>query len=150
MSADAAITKDLIQTAEDGQHGYAKGAEKLDGADSPELAATFRRYSEQRASFATDLRELSKDYGDDVDSGGSAAAAVHRGWMTIKDAVAGPDDPSGVLDTAEQGEDHAVKEYDKALAADISPTLRTVVQSQRAEVKAAHDEIKSLRNAHDS
>ena len=70
--------------------------------------------------------------------------------MTIKDAVAGSDDPSGVVDTAEQGEDHAVKEYDKALAADISTTLRTVVQSQRTEVKAAHDEIKSLRTSHDS
>jgi uncharacterized protein (TIGR02284 family) len=148
MSADAAVTKDLIQTAEDGKDGYAKGAEKLDSSGSPALAATFRRYSEQRAGFSTELRELAAHYGDDVDSGGSAAAALHRGWMTIKDAVAGSDDPSGVLDTADQGEDHAEKEYDKALAADISPTLRTVVQRQLTEIKTAHSEIKAFRSAH--
>lgn len=150
MSADATVTKDLIQTAEDGKDGYAKGAEKLDDSDAPDLAATFRRYSQQRAGFSSDLRDLAKEYGDDIDKGGSVAAAAHRGWMAIKDAVAGSDDPSGVLDAAEQGEDHALKEYDKALSADISPTLRAVVQRQSVELEAAHDEIKSLRSAHNS
>ena len=33
----------MIETLEDGKEGFAKGAEKLAGTSSPELAETFRR-----------------------------------------------------------------------------------------------------------
>ena len=74
------------------------------------------------------------------------AATLHRGWMSLKDALTGSS-PSGVLDAAEQGEDHAVKEYDKALGSELSPELRAVVERQSAEVRAAHDEVRSLRDS---
>jgi uncharacterized protein (TIGR02284 family) len=147
MSTDEAVTKDLVQTLEDGEEGFAKGADKLTETDAPELAATFRRYSEQRKAFSAELRGMAAGYGDHVDDSGTVAAAVHRGWMSLKDALAGSD-PKGVLDAAEQGEDHAVKEFDKALEADISAGLRTVVERQRTEVRAAHDEVRRLRDAH--
>jgi uncharacterized protein (TIGR02284 family) len=69
--------------------------------------------------------------------------------MGLKDALTGSD-PKGVLDAAEQGEDHAVKQFDKALKADLSAALRTVVERQRAAVKAAHDTVRALRDAHSS
>lgn len=146
MSVDEKITKDLVQTLEDGKDGFAKGAEKLESEDA-QAAATFRQYSEQRRQFADELRQLAENYGDEINESGSAAAAVHRGWMTLKDALTG-DDPSGVLDAAEQGEDHAVKEFQKALdEPQISARLREVVQRQATEVKAAHDTVKALRDA---
>jgi uncharacterized protein (TIGR02284 family) len=147
MSTDEAVTKDLIETLVDGKDGYAKGAEKLEGSDTPELGATFQRFSAQRASFANELQGLAGNYGDDVEKSGSVAATLHRGWMSLKDALAGSD-PHGVLDAAVQGEDHAVSEYDKALEADISPTLRAVVTRQGTEVKAARDEVRALSEAH--
>ena len=146
MSTDEAVTQDLVKTLEDGEEGFAKGAEKLAESDAPELAATFREFSSQRARFSAELRGLAATYGDHVDESGSVAAAVHRGWMGLKDALSGSD-PKGVLDAAEQGEDHALKEYDKALDADISDGLREVVQRQRTEVKAAHDKVRALRDA---
>lgn len=146
MSVDEAITKDLIQTLEDGREGFAKGAEKL--ADSaPEMAGVFRRLSEQRATFATELQELARSYGDHIDESGSVAATLHRGWMGLKDALSGSS-PGGVLDAAEQGEDHAVKEYAKALGSDLSTGLRAVVERQDTAVRAAHDEVRSLRDGH--
>lgn len=147
MSIDARITKDLIETLEDGKDGFAKGADKLEGDDSAQIARTFRELSAQRSKFSDELQELAKDYGDHIEESGTVAAAVHRGWMSIKDAVTGSD-PKGVLDVAEQGEDHAVKEYEKALEADISAGLRTVVERQLVEVRAAHDQVRDLRNAH--
>ena len=98
-------------------------------ATRPELADTFTRFSQQRAGFYAELQGMAKDYGDDIEESGSVAATLHRGWLSLKDALAGSD-PKGVLDAAEQGEDHAVKEYEKALEADISPALREVVQRQ--------------------
>ena len=145
VSVDATVTKDLIETLEDGREGFAQGAEKLDDSDR-ELAAIFRRFSAQRASFRTELQDLARSYGDRIDESGSVAATLHRGWMSLKDALTGSS-PSGVLDAAEQGEDHAVKEYDKALSSELSPELRAVVERQSADVRAAHDEVRSLRDS---
>ena len=45
--------------------------------------------------------------------------------MALKDALSS-DDPQGVLDAAEQGEDHAVKEFQSALDADLAQDARAV------------------------
>jgi uncharacterized protein (TIGR02284 family) len=145
-STDEKVTKDLIETLEDGKAGFAKGAEKLTNDGNPAIAQKFNELSAQRGRFAEELRDLARQYGDNIDEDGSMLGALHRGWMSIKDAVAG-DDPEGVLDAAEQGEDHAKSEYDDALKADISSHLRTVVERQAREIQAAHDEVKALRDS---
>ena len=144
MSNDESITKDLVQVAEDGKVGYAKAADELASSDRPELAATFRQFSEQRAGFSAELRKLAGAYGDDVDEGSSAAAALHRGWMHVKDAVTGAG-PESVLKTAGGGEEHAIKEYEKALAEEPSIDLRTVVERQLAEIRTAKGTVDALR-----
>lgn len=141
MSTDETVTKDLVETLEDGREGFAKGAEELESSGNRDVSAVFHRLSEQRAQFATELRGLAQGYGVDVDETGSLAGKLHRGWMSLKDALAGSS-ADGVLDAAEQGEDHAVGEYDKALQTDISQTLRAVVERQFADIKKGHDEIK--------
>lgn len=145
-STDEQVTRDLIETLEDGKAGFTKAADKLAQTDRADLAPTFRQFAEQRARFADELPSLAAQYGDPIDESGSLAGALHRGWMAVKDAVAG-DDPNGVLDAAEQGEDHAKSEYADAVAADISAHLRDVVVRQQREVVAVHDQVKALRNA---
>lgn len=148
MSTDRRVTKDLIETLEDGKEGFARAADKLADSDRPDLSSKMRHYSEQRAVFSAELDQMAAAYGDDIDEDGSLGGAVHRGWMAVKDAIAGSD-PEGVLDAAEQGEDHAVSEYQDALENDdISPNLRSVIQRQFTDIKAAHDDIRGLRNAH--
>jgi uncharacterized protein (TIGR02284 family) len=146
MSNDAAVTKDLIQTLEDGKDGFAKGAEKLDKDGEAALAATFRELGAARSAMSDELQQIAASYGDQIEESGSVAAAAHRGWMAVKDAFAGSD-PDGVLDAAEQGEDHAVSEFQKALEADISPEFKAVVQRQADQVRSAHDQVKALRDA---
>ena len=148
MSTDERVTKDVIETLEDGREGFASAADKLADSVRADLVPRFREWSSQRAQFADELRSMAASYGDDIDESGSVAAAVHRGWMAVKDALSG-DDPEGVLDAAEQGEDHAVSEYEKALGDnDISPNLRRVLERQFADVKAVHDQVRALRNVH--
>ena len=147
MSTDRRVTKDLIETLEDGKDGFARAADKLAESDRPDLSTKMRGFSDQRARFSAELEQMAANYGDDIDEDGSIAGAVHRGWMAVKDAIAGSD-PAGVLDAAEQGEDHAVAEYRDALSKDISPNLRAVIERQFAEVQQAHDEVKALRNVH--
>lgn len=148
MSTDAQVAKDLIQTLEDGKKGFADAADRLGDSDRSDLVTKFREYSSQRGEFAEELRGMAANYGDTVTESGTAAAALHRGWMAMKDAISGSD-PEGVLDVAEQGEDHAVSEYQKALDnTDISVDLRSVIERQFAAVQSAHDEVSSLRDAH--
>ena len=149
MSTDEKITKDLVQTCKDGREGFGKAADKLSKDGRDDLAARFREFSAQRERFVTELEQLAGAYGDDADKSGSVAAAAHRGWMTLKDTLTGSG-PEAVLDVAEQGEDHAKSEYAKALDADISAGLRTVVERQYAEVQLAHDVVRDLRDAYAS
>lgn len=144
-STDEQVTKDLIETLEDGKAGFTKAAEKLADTDRADLAPRFREFAEQRGRFADELRGLAAQYGDRVDDEGSLAGSLHRGWLAIKDAVTG-DDAAHVLSAAEQGEDHAKSEYRDALQKDLSPHLRTVVERQQREVISVHDEVRALRD----
>ena len=146
MSTDTKVTKNLMKTLENGREGFEKAAGLVVG-DNPTIAAMFRRMAEQRSGFYNELQTMAKQYGDDIEEDGTIAAALHRGWMSLKDAVAGSD-PKGALDAAEQGEEHAVKEYADALEkTDLSTDLRAVVTRQYAAIKIAHHEVKALSGA---
>ena len=146
MSDDAKAAKELVETLKDGERGYATAAEKLRDSDRPEWAATMQRLSEQRAGFWREIVDMGHEYGDDVDESGTVAAAVHRGWLSLKDAVTG-DDPDAVLKAAETGEDHAVSEYEDAVKMDLSAGFREVVVRQQADVRAAREELRALQGA---
>jgi len=147
MSTDEQVRKNLIEVLEDGKKGFAEAADKLAESNRMDLVAKFRDYSEQRGEFASELRNMAGSDDDSLTESGSAGAALHRGWMAIKDALTGSD-AEGVLDVAEQGEDHAVSEYEKALdETDISIDLCNVIERQFAVVQAAHDDVRALRDA---
>jgi uncharacterized protein (TIGR02284 family) len=82
-------------------------------------------------------------YGDDIAQRGTVAAAVHRGWMGLKDAVTG-NDAGAVLSSAERGERHAVEQFREAIEADISPELKAVLSRQKSAVERAHEYVRSL------
>lgn len=145
MSNDAAVTKDLLQTLEDGKDGFTLGADKLEKDGETELAATFRTLGQERAQLANDLQTIAASYGGQLDASGSVAAKVHRGWLAVRDALSGSD-PAGVLAAAEQGEDHAVSDFETALTSDISPELKTTVERQLTTIRAAHDQVRALRD----
>jgi uncharacterized protein (TIGR02284 family) len=145
MKLEATIN-DIIQTLEDGHKGFASAAEKAEKDGRQDLAIEFRQYSEQRAMFSNELRTHAVERGLDVDSGPSVAGTMHRGWMSLKDALSG-DDVSGVLDAAEQGEDHAVAEYERAMDEDLDGELRTLLGQQFTEIQATHNRVRKLRDA---
>jgi uncharacterized protein (TIGR02284 family) len=147
MSTDADVTQKLIKTLANGEEGFTRAAEKLSEHDRPDLATKFQAFATQRAEFARELQALGGEYGDRLEKTGTAPGAMHRGWMAVKDMLSGSN-VEGVLEAAEQGEDHAVAEYHDALQDDdLSGRLRAVIERQGTAVKAAHDEVRSLRDA---
>ncbi len=146
MSDDAKAAKELVETLKDGERGFAAAAEKLRDGKRPEWATTLQRLSEQREGFWREIVDLGHEYGDDVDNSGTVAASLHRGWISLRDALTG-DDADAVLKAAATGEDHAVSEYKDALAMNLSAGFREVVVRQQAAVVAARDEVKALADA---
>lgn len=146
MSVDERVATDIIETLKDGQKGFTQAADKLENEATPATIQALRGFAQQRAGFAADLEAMAAHYGDDIDEDGSLAAAAHRGWMALKDALTGSD-ASAVLKACVNGEEHAVSEYEKALTEDISDGLRTKLEAQLADVRNAHTEIAAMANA---
>jgi uncharacterized protein (TIGR02284 family) len=143
VSTDEKIAKNLIQTLENGKLGFESAAEKLD-AERPDVAASFRKFSQERAAMSTELASIAAAYGDDIEQRSTVPGALHRGWMAVKDALTS-DDAAAVINAAETGEDHAVEEYQEALAdTEVSSEFRVILTRQLASVQAAHDYVRGL------
>ncbi len=133
----------LIETCRDGQNGFQTAAE---GVKNSELKTLFGEYSQQRAKFVGELQDEVRRLGGDPENMGSVAATLHRGWINIKSTVTGQDE-SAIISECERGEDSAVSAYRDALNEDLPANIRTVVERQFAEVKQAHDRIRTLEKA---
>jgi uncharacterized protein (TIGR02284 family) len=144
MKKENTVLNNLIETLKDGQEGFKQAA---DGVNNPKLKSLFRDYSEQRSRFATALQSEAYRHGEtDPETRSSATGALHRGWINLKSALTGGDEHA-ILAECERGEDSAVEEYKKALDDGLSPSAQELVSRQFAEIKAAHDRIRSLRDA---
>lgn len=145
MSTDERVATDLVRTLEDGKNGYTEAAEKIAGDGRSDLAARFRELAAERATMSDQLQAIAASYGDDIDERGTAAAAVHRAWIAVKDALTG-DDEASVIASVVKGEEHAVEQYDEALATDgVSPEFRTLLAEQRRSVDAALQHARGLK-----
>jgi uncharacterized protein (TIGR02284 family) len=133
----------LIETCRDGQNGFRTAA---DGVRGDELKTLFHSYSQQRARFVGELQDEVRRLGGDPETTGSLAASIHRGWMDIRSAITGADDDA-IIAECERGEDAAVSNYRAALSADLPANIRAIVERQFADVKEAHDRIRSLEKS---
>ena len=138
----SSVLNDLIETLKDGQKGFKEAAEAV---KDPHLKSLFVEYSQQRSRFATALQGQVQTLGNEPETSSSTAGALHRGWINLKSAVTGGDDHA-ILAECERGEDSAVEEYKKAMDDGLSQPLYELVSSQYADIKAAHDRIRNLRD----
>jgi len=135
--------KKLAGTLRDGEKGFSESAEKVETAS---LKSLFTELSVQRGQLATDLEPLARQYGETPREGGSVVAALHRGWLNVRAAVAGHDD-YGVVAEAERGENVAKGNYEDALKDELPADVRAVVEAQYAKVKVGHDRVTALRSS---
>ena len=144
MKKQNEVIENLIETLRDGQQGFKEAAESV---KDPQLKSLFSEYAQQRARFLAELRNNVQSPDErETKVSGSAAGALHRGWINLKSAVTKGDDHS-VLAECERGEDSAVEEYQKALNDGLSAPVREIVARQYTQIKATHDRIRDLRDS---
>lgn len=134
---------DLLEITRDGGHGFVACAEEVESASLKQIfvsrAASCRQGEEE-------LLALIHQYGGTPAEGGTAAGALHRGWVHIKGKV-GANSELSILESCERGEDAAVAQYRKVLKENLPPDVRAAVQRQAEGAQRNHDQIRDLRNA---
>jgi uncharacterized protein (TIGR02284 family) len=137
------VLNDLIEVCKDGERGFREAAE---GVKNHELRTIFEKYSRQRAEFAAELQVEVSRIGGSPEKSGSAAGALHRGWINLKAAVTGKNDHA-ILEEAERGEDGAVSGYRDALSKDLPSDFVAIIRKQYDAIQVAHREIRGLRDS---
>jgi uncharacterized protein (TIGR02284 family) len=144
MNKQNDVIDNLIETLKDGQKGFEQAAEAV---SDPKLKSLFSNYSQQRSRFAAALQSEARRNGEtEPETSSSATGAMHRGWINLKSVITGGDEHA-ILAECERGEDSAVEQYKKALEDGLTPAAQELVSRQFTEIKAAHDRIRSLRDA---
>lgn len=137
------VLNDLIEVSRDGEQGFLKAAED---AQNPELKALFSSRAAEIATAVSELQAQVAALGGKPEEHGSVAGALHRGWVSLRTAVADRNDLA-VLDETEKGEDVANKKYaDALLETELSFDIRALVERQYQGVLRNHDLIRDLRN----
>lgn len=136
------VLNELIETCKDGEYGFNSCAEH---AKAAELKSIFASRADECRRAAEELQSQVMACGGKPEDSGTAAGALHRGWVAARSALTGYDDRA-MLDECERGEDVAKRKYRKALEQSLPPDIRSLVERHMAGVQANHDQIKSLRD----
>ena len=131
----------LVETCRNGERGFRAAADYM---QDPSLKAMFLELAGQRRQFAADLVPHLNRLGGAPDSEGTAAGAVHRGWMNVKAHVPGHDDQTIVVEAA-RGEHAALGAYDSALHGMLPPTVTSLIEVQRGDIEGSLKRIQALK-----
>lgn len=136
------VMNELIETLKDGELGFQAAAEDVTRND---LKQIFKSYSSQRAEFARVLQSQVEGAGEEPEQSGSIGGALHRGWINLRASMSSRDELA-ILEECERGEDAAVNAYSEALTSEDTGAVRSVLEDQYSQIRAAHDHIRTLRD----
>ncbi len=136
------VLQDLAECSLDGEYGFRACAEQ---AKREDLKSTFLQRADDCRGAAQELNEQIRALGGTTEEHGSAAAAVHRGWVTVKATLSTYDDKA-VLEECERGEDNAKTRYANALKKPLPAGVKLMVERQMQGVQRNHDQVKALRD----
>jgi len=134
--------QDLAECSLDGEYGFQACAEQ---ASSAELKSIFTQRADDCRRAVQELNDQIRSLGGSIEEHGSAAGALHRGWVAAKSTLSSYDDKA-VLEEAERGEDNAKARYMKALKKPLPAHVKMMVERQMQGVQRNHDQVKSLRD----
>lgn len=137
------VLNELIETSKDGEKGFRQAAQD---AKNPELRALFSRRAGDCATGAAQLQQQVSALGEEPEDSGTAAGAVHRGWVSLKSAVSARTDLA-ILEECERGEDVAKAKYQDAMKEELPPQILALVQLQYEGVVRNHDQVRDLRDS---
>lgn len=139
------VLNDLLNITNDRIEGFSKVEDKVwDGY--PNLRADYDDMVSQSLTMKNELSDLITERGGTPENSGSAAGAIHRTWIDVKNAFAG-DNAEATLENVVYGENAAIDAYQNALdSGDLCPESSRVILDQLHHLKSSHDKFKNLEH----
>jgi uncharacterized protein (TIGR02284 family) len=134
---------DLLESCRDGEYGFKECAEHMKAQD---IKTLLLRHADECRIAAAELASQIRQLGGEVDDGGTASGALHRGWVSVRGTLSGYTDLA-MLNECERGEDAALARYRKALKEPMPSAIRAIVERQAQGAQRNHDQIKAMRDA---
>lgn len=133
---------DLIDVNLDGADGYKAAAEALPAGG---MRSLFNEYAEKRRKFSEELQDEVKSLAGEPDQNGTARAAVHRGWISLKAAITGGD-TQAIIAECNTGDQIALDTYERVLQEDFLPDpARVIIRRQADLVRVAKNSIEAMK-----
>jgi uncharacterized protein (TIGR02284 family) len=137
----SSILEALIESCKDGEQGFRSASEDVRNLS---LKKMFAAHARERGEFVTELENLLRSQGQQSDTSGSVAGALHRAWINLKSALSTGSERS-VLTECERGEEAAVSAYEDALKHEELPAdMREVIVQQAATIRESLMRIRDL------
>lgn len=139
------VLNDLLNITNDRIDGFSKVEDKV-WDHYPALRNDYDQMVSQSLTMKNELSDLITERGGTPDNSGSAAGAIHRAWIDVKNSFAG-NNAEATLGNVVYGENAAINAYQSALdSGDLCPESSRVVLGQLHHLKASHDKFENLED----
>ncbi|WP_051289379.1 PA2169 family four-helix-bundle protein [Chryseobacterium daeguense] len=137
------VLNDLLNITNDRIEGFSKVEDKVWDTHSA-LKGDYDQMVSQSQVMKNDLIRLINERGGDADNTTSAAGALHRTWIDIKNSFSGDKDES-TLENVVFGEKAAINAYEDALeSGNLCPESSSVVADQLHHLKSSYQRFENL------
>ncbi|NBG67452.1 ferritin-like domain-containing protein [Acidiluteibacter ferrifornacis] len=130
----------LLSRNYDAEKGFQLVAEKT---KNPVLKNYFEKNSRMHNKFGHELKQEITHLGGKIDKGTSIEGDLHRGWLSVKAAVAGNTDEA-LIEECERGQTTALEDYQSAVNELKSNPLSSKLATHKAEIVDVVNELKTL------
>ncbi|MCU7616307.1 PA2169 family four-helix-bundle protein [Chryseobacterium sp. PBS4-4] len=142
------VLNDLLNITNDRIQGFSKVEEKVWDKHSL-LRDDYDQMVKESQEMKSELIGLITERGGEPDDTSSAAGAIHRTWIDVKNAFTG-DNPEATLENVVFGEKSAIAAYQEALQSDkLCPQSTVVVADQLEQLKSSYSKFQTLEKITD-
>lgn len=138
------LLSDLVKINNDRIEGYKSVKAASNDTD---VKALFQHMINDSEKYVAALNQQLLAQGADVETDTTISGKLYRTWMSIKTTFTGTDRYS-LFSSCEYGEDAVQRAYADALGSNTSMpySVRELIASQQANLREAHNTIKSYRD----
>jgi uncharacterized protein (TIGR02284 family) len=130
----------LLSRNYDAEKGFQLVAEKTNSAV---LRNYFEKNSKMHNKFGHELKKEITHLGGKIDKGTSIEGDLHRGWLSVKAAVATNTDEA-LIEECERGQSTAMEDYQNAVNELKDHPLSNKLAAHKAEIVDVVAELKTL------
>jgi uncharacterized protein (TIGR02284 family) len=143
-SHDITILNSLIETTIDSVDGYRHSANE---ATNSRFSDSFRNWAKDREEVVTRLRDRVRALGGTPEHDGGILAAMHRQFLSLRDAVTGRDDQA-VIAEVDRGESYLDKKWQAALEdTELAPETLDLIRSCYDSVRSGRQQWEQLNRS---